>query len=908
MNQNTATFINNSNPLFVEDLYQKYQTDPSSVDIQWQKFFDGYEYAQEDGNQISNKELYVSKLIQAYRSRGHLIASTNPIRERRTHKSDLQLDYFGLSESDLDKEFECGNEIGIGKASLRQILDHLKKTYCSHIGVEFTYCRDEKLRQWLYENMECNGNKPIYSNDKKIHIHQKICDSVIFESFLHTKYVGKKRFSLEGLETFIPALDTLIHRGADLGVKEFVLGMAHRGRLNVLVNIFQKSAKDVFSEFEEKTLPGDKYEGGDVKYHLGKSADIKTESGKDVHLSIVSNPSHLEAVNPVVEGIVYGKQLERYNADQNAIVPILVHGDAAFSGQGVNYEVINGSKLDGFNTGGTIHVVLNNQVGFTANYKESRSSVYCTDLAKVVESPVFHVNADDPEAVVHVMELAIQIRQLFNIDVYIDILGYRRYGHNEGDEPRFTQPILYKAISKHSGVLDIYTQQLISEKVITEEQSKTAVATLKASLQESLNYTKDKNYHYNPDFLAGNWKGLKQGTKSDFEKSINTGVKKTDLDTVMNALVTTPDGFNVFSKTKKLFESRKKNYFENKQVDWAVAELLAYGSLLNEQHPVRLVGQDSQRGTFSHRHALIKDEINETEYTPLNNINDKQAHLQVYNSFLSEYSCMGFEYGYSLANPNTLVLWEAQFGDFSNGAQIMIDQFVSSSEAKWFRMSGLVLLLPHGYEGQGPEHSSARPERYLQLCAQENMIVANVTTPANYFHLLRRQLKNKFRKPLVVFSPKSLFRHPKVISDVTELTKGNFKEIIDTNKSATGIKRVLICTGKIYYDLLAYQEENKIKNIAIVRLEQLYPLPEKQINELFKKYKSVKDILWVQEEPENMGFWAHINRFLHSYGIRNLSRKASATPATGNSKVHQRIQNQLIEDAFNLKRSNKEAN
>ncbi len=636
-----------------------------------------------------------------------------------------------------------------------------------------------------------------------------------------------------------------------------------------------------------------------MKYHLGRSADIVTEDGYPVHLSLVPNPSHLESINPVVQGIVYAKQKEVYGSDTQKIIPILVHGDAAISGQGVNYEVSNISKLPGFTTGGTVHVVLNNQVGFTANYSECRSSVYCTDIAKVTESPVFHVNADDPEAVVHAMQMAIGIRQKFDIDVYVDILGYRRYGHNEGDEPRFTQPILYRAISQHPDVRTVYMNHLLKNKDIAEEEASRWREEIKERLQERLRLVKETRHTEEVDYLHRFWMGLREAKEEDFEKSIPTGVAIATLDQIAEALVREPPYFNLFSKMKKLMSHQKEMYFDHRKVGWAMAELLTFGSLLLEGHPVRLTGQDSQRGTFSQRHAVIKDEQTEEVYIPLNHIADQQVELEIYNSILSEYCAVGFELGYSWARPQSLVIWEAQYGDFANGAQIVTDEFISSSEVKWFRMSGLVLLLPHGYEGQGPDHSNAHPERFLSLCAQNNMYVVNVTTPANYFHLLRRQIKNPFRKPLVVLAPKSLLRHPRVISDVQELTGGAFQELLDdADVDVPRVKRVILCSGKVYYELLERREKDGRNDVALVRLEQLYPLPIQQIQKLQEKYKGAKDWVWLQEEPENMGPGPHLLQKITHLPLRLISREESASPATGNFKVHRESQAALMDQAF----------
>ena len=897
------SYISNSNPEFIEDLYSQYKNDPNSIDEKWKSFFDGYDFfeATSVGTDVvessaSSKEIATSKLINTYRSRGHLIAKTNPVRERREHKADLELNYFGLSDKDLNTVFEAGKDVGLSNAKLSQILDHLRDTYCSAIGVEFMYCQDEKLRTWLVEEMEPIANKPNYPKEKQVQILELINKAVNFENFLQTKFVGKKRFSLEGIESLIPSLTSAIEVGANLGVKECVLGMAHRGRLNVLVNVFQKTYENVFSEFEETAYSESEW-SSDVKYHLGRSADIKTNDGHDVHLSLIPNPSHLEAVNPVITGICYSKIKYRYENQANSILPIMIHGDAAFSGQGVNYELSNMSQLDGYKIGGAIHIVLNNQVGFTANYKECRSSVYCTDLAKVTESPVFHVNADNPLAVVHAVELAVKVRQKFGIDVYVDILGYRKYGHNEGDEPRFTQPLLYDVIKGHDNVFNIFKDQLINDQVISKDEADGMVKEFKKTLQDKLDYTRTENPTVEFDFFKGIWKGFKTTTDADFQKSVKTGTSKKALDQAAKVLYSVPDSFNMFKKTEKLFKTREQLYKVEKKVDWGLAEQLAFGTLLIENHGVRITGQDCQRGTFSHRHSVIKDEKTEVHYTPINELSD--AKLEVYNSHLSEYCVMGFEYGYSLATPNDLTIWEAQFGDFSNGAQIIIDQFLSSAEKKWQRMSGLVLLLPHGYEGQGPEHSSARFERYLQLCAENNMYVTNITDPANFFHALRRQVKNEFRIPMVNMSPKSLLRHPKVMSNIDDCINGQFKEIINLKKqSKKNVKRIICCTGKVYYDLLEKADALNDKQTEIIRFEQLYPLPKNQIEALKKDYSQVKDWRWVQEEPENMGAWSHIMRHCSYIDWRYVGRKESASPAVGSSKVHAKQQEILLNQAF----------
>ena len=905
---NTPTYISNANPAYVELLFSKYKEDPGSVDERWQQFFEGYNYA--DNNSISeaeasytDKQVRVMKLINAYRGRGHLIAKTNPIRMRRFHQSDLHLEYFGLDESDLETEFEVGNEIRLGKAKLKDIIAHLQETYCSSIGAEYRNIPNSQIRQYLHERMESIANKPQFTNSQKKRILSKLVQACGFEKFLHVKYVGQKRFSLEGIESVIPAIDALFEEGARLGVKEFVMGMAHRGRLNVLANLFEKDFKDMFTEFEGGNLPDDIRGDGDVKYHMGNSADVKTSDGHPLHLSLAANPSHLEAVDPVVLGGCRAKWERLYEHDHSKIVPIIVHGDAAIAGQGIVYEIANMAKLDGYSTGGIIHVVLNNQVGFTANYRESRSSLYCTDIAKVLDSPVFHVNADDPEAVVHVCQMAIELRQKFGVDVYIDILGYRRYGHNEGDEPKFTQPMLYDAISKHKTVLDIYSHKLINESTVPENEFEGMTQDFNDHLQKCLESAReDIDKKLSVNYLNRIWEGYRSSTQADFEKSPSTGVKKAELDKIANALSHVPDDFNILSKMRRLIGKRHKDYFDAKSVDWGMAELLAYGSLLQEGHPVRLSGQDSRRGTFSHRHSVLIDAKQENEHCSLNHIDPNQEKYQVYNSHLSEYGVLGFEYGYSTAMPNGLTIWEAQFGDFANGAQIIFDQFISSAESKWQRMSGLVCLLPHGYEGQGPEHSSARLERVLSLAAENNMIVANPTTPANFFHLMRRQIKVKYRIPMIIMSPKSLLRHPKVRSNVSELTKGSFKETIDDPKviDAKEVDRVLLCSGKIYYELLEKKESEGFDNVAIVRIEQFYPTPKIQDKKLAEKYGHVKEWKWVQEEPQNMGGWYYMRARLDPVrrDIDFISRKKSASPAHGSMKMELKYQENIINRAF----------
>ena len=915
MSQNKTNFSQSyvlQNPEYIESLYNEYKSGSDTVPETWQRFFEGFEFAskqasnqdldESESSYLVNKEIKVTQLIEAYQARGHLLSATNPVRERRAHKADLALSGFGLSDEDLKTSFKAGEQIEIGTQSLEFILAHLKRTYCEQIGVEFKHIKNDEIRNWLGKNMHQSENKPNYSTEKRKAILKKLAKAVGFENFLHTKYVGKKRFSLEGCEALIPALNALIEEGVTLGAEEFVFGMAHRGRLNVLTNVFHKPPQEVFSEFEE-TMPKETGSwSGDVKYHLGRSSDINV-NGKDVHLSLVPNPSHLETVNPVVTGIVYSKKNQRYQGDSKKIVPVLIHGDAAFAGQGVNYECTNFADLEGYSVGGTVHIVLNNQIGFTTDYLEARSSMYCTDIAKILDSPVFHVNADYPEAVTYCIELAIQLRQTFGIDVYVDILGYRRYGHNEGDEPRFTQPKLYKTIDKHPNVYELYKDRLMTEGTVTKAAADEILKSYKSDLQVQLDSARQENRYYEMTAFTGVWNGLRVSNPKDFTQSIDTSISTSHLNKVLKVLTTYPEGFKAFSKMDRLIKQRK-SLIESKKLDWGLAEQLAFGALVLDGHGVRLSGQDCRRGTFSHRHAVIRDTETEDLLCFINQLG-KEKELSVFNSHLSEYGVMGFEYGYSLSSPNDLVIWEAQFGDFSNGAQIVIDQYLSSAQTKWNRHSGLTLLLPHGYEGQGPEHSSARLERYLQLCAENNMYVTNPTTPANLFHMLVRQVKNPFRIPLVVMSPKSLLRHPLVQSDFSEFTKGCFKEVIPSefkdekkalSKKGT-IKKVLVCSGKIYYDLLAARQTDEI---AIVRLEQLYPLPFEQLAKLEKTY-GISEWVWVQEEPKNMGAWPFICCHLDQLKWSCVAKPASSSPAVGNSKLHAKQQQDVIDAALKLK-------
>ncbi|MGV3545411.1 MAG: 2-oxoglutarate dehydrogenase E1 component [Pedobacter sp.] len=905
------SYLSGDNAEYVDSLYQSYKEDPSSVEFGWQKFFEGFDFGRSaDGPAVSGgdapenflKEISVLNLINGYRQRGHLFTKTNPVRERRKHLPTLNIENFGLAEADLETVFNSSVELGIGPAKLKDIVAFLEQTYCGSIGVEYKYLRTPEVLSWLEGKMEGERNTPKLSNDEKMRVVKKLNEAVVFENFLGTKFLGQKRFSLEGAEALIPALDSVIEKGADLGIEEFVVGMAHRGRLNVLANIMQKSYKDIFTEFEGRSYNPETPFGGDVKYHLGYSTDVTTNNGKSVHLSLCPNPSHLETVDGIVEGMSRSKIDFKYAGDNGRLAPILIHGDASVAGQGIVYEVIQMAGLDGYKTGGTIHLVINNQIGFTTNYKDARSSTYCTDIAKVTLSPVFHVNGDDAEALVYAINLAMEYRQKYRNDVFIDILCYRRFGHNESDEPKFTQPLLYKAIEKHENPLKIYVAQLVKEGKLDANGAKDMEKEFKAHLQTSLNEAKEYNAALADVKFGGAWADLRIATAKDFETSPETGVKKTTLLEVAKRITTLPKDKKFFKKIEKLFEERLKMATETHVFDWALGEQLAYGTLLAEGKRVRLSGQDVKRGTFSHRHAVLTLEDSEEEYTPLLNISEQQAQFDIYNSHLSEYGVLGFEYGYAMANPNALTIWEAQFGDFFNGAQIVIDQYIASAETKWQRANGLVMLLPHGYEGQGPEHSSARIERFMELCAEYNMQVTNCTTPANFFHALRRQFKRDFRKPLVNFSPKSLLRHPLCVSPLADFTAGGFKEVIDdANVKVADVKRVAFCSGKVYYDLLESQKKEGNKDVALVRVEQLYPTPVDQMEAIVAKYKNVEDVVWVQEEPENQGAWPYLLRRLRKTSLNKIdviSRKESSSPATGYMKQHTNQQAYIVAKTF----------
>jgi 2-oxoglutarate dehydrogenase E1 component len=902
-----VTYVGNADVNAIEHLYQSYTKDPQSVDIGWQKFFEGFDFARtnyEDGGEIPEnfqKEFKVLNLINGYRSRGHLFTKTNPVRERRKYEPSLAIENFGLEPADLETTFQAGDQIGIGAATLKDIIAHLEETYCQSIGIEYMFMREPERLEWFRNKIEIK-NRPQFDGARKLNVYKKLVQATNFEAFLGKKYVGQKRFSVEGGEALIPALDALVDKGSSLGVEYFVMGMAHRGRLNTLTNIFQKRPQDIFSEFEGKEFDYDGAFDGDVKYHQGYTSTVKCSNGKEIGLTLAPNPSHLEAVDPVVQGIARAK-LDHIFKDEDKVCPVMIHGDAAVAGQGIVYEVIQMALLDGYRAGGTIHIVVNNQVGFTTNYLDARSSTYCTDVAKTTLTPVFHVNGDDVETVIQTIEIAMEYRQKFHRDVFIDLLCYRKYGHNEGDEPMFTQPGLYNIIKKHPNPKDIYLKQLLAEGSITNEAAKQVEDEYNNYLESEFEIARQNEKAVVWDFLSKTWEGYRHSTAADFLESPETGIAKDKLVELGRKLATLPEGKKYFRKIQKIFDDRLAAV-ENNSLDWGTAEMLAYATLLVDGKPVRISGQDVERGTFSHRHAVVKTEDTEEEIVTLNLLSDKQAPFSVYNSLLSEYGVLGFEYGYSLATPNGLTIWEAQFGDFFNGAQIMIDQFITAGEDKWSTQSGLTMLLPHGYEGQGAEHSSGRMERFLQACADDNMQIVNTSTPANHFHLLRRQLSRPFRKPLVVFSPKLLLRYPAAVSTLEEMASGRFQEVLDDpTANAANVDTLVLCSGKFYYEMKEKAAEMGVDNMAFVRVEQLYPFPQNQIDAIMAKYNA-KNIIWAQEEPENMGAWSYIAMRMRKTGIEGVCRPASAAAAEGSKKLHERRLKQLYADLFQYAKVN----
>ncbi|MDC3366019.1 2-oxoglutarate dehydrogenase E1 component [Flavobacteriaceae bacterium] len=904
------SFLNAAHTGYIADLYDKYLQNPDIVEPSWRSFFQGYDLANEnfsltDDSEASveipqsvRKEFLVVDLINGYRTRGHLFTKTNPVRDRRKYTPTLDIENFGLSKSDLDSTFNAGEIVGIGPKKLSEIIGHLERTYCDSIGVEYMYMRNPEKLTWWKDRLIVNDNHPNYTQDAKKYILSKLNQAVTFESFLQTKYVGQKRFSLEGGEALIPGISVALRNAAEVyGVEECVLGMAHRGRLNTLVNIFKKPVRDLFSEFEGKDFEDTNIDG-DVKYHLGLTLSKTFRNGKQIKMNLVPNPSHLETVAAVAEGIARAKIDRKYNGDESKILPIIVHGDAAIAGQGIAYEVTQMAKLNGYKTGGTIHIVVNNQIGFTTNYLDARSSTYCTDVAKVTLSPVLHVNADDTEAVCHAMEMALDFRMKFKTDVFIDLLGYRKYGHNEGDEPRFTQPKLYKAISKHKNVKDLYAAQLLEENTINSEYLQKVTTDFKELLETEFNESKKVKTSKVKEFMQSTWKGFERQQLTSMLQREDTTYPVDKLKHIAKIVSTVPENVQFVRKAERILQGRSKMVFDTNTLDWGMAENLAYGSLLEEGFNVRISGQDVERGTFSHRHAILRDEISEERINLLNNNPNNSGKMTIYNSLLSEYGVLGFDYGYAMANPNTLTIWEAQFGDFSNGAQIMFDQYISAAEDKWKMQNGIVVLLPHGYEGQGSEHSSARIERYLQLCAEDNMTVANCTTPANFYHLLRRQMKRNYRKPLIVFTPKSLLRHPKAVNSIEDLATGEFQEVIDDSLNSSKVTKLVFCMGKFYYDLLAEREILEREDVALVRIEQLFPLHLEKIQRVIDRYPAVKEYIWAQEEPRNMGAWSFMLERLELVKLNVRSRKYYAVPAAGSSTRFKKRHKAVIDSVF----------
>lgn len=918
------SYLKSVNADYIDEVYQQYLSSPHSVEESWRFFFEGIELGAElsdtnDGAITAAPatvgasadvefELKAYRLMQAYRAEGYLEAAYNPLENPNTNAAPLALATYGLSAQDLGKTVQIAKAVGLQPTTLKNVIDHLRSIYCHSTGVEIAHVRNTTERSWLEKKIESSKLRPSLNNDSKKRIYERLAQAESFEKFLHTRYVAQKRFSVEGGEAIIPALDCVFETAAESGAKEFVLGMAHRGRLNVLTNIFGKKAKMMFTEFEAKYATDLSKGEGDVKYHKGYSRDLKTPTGKEIHLSLTANPSHLEFVDAVVTGITRAKQDRRNDIEKKEVIAVAIHGDAALAGQGVCYEVMNFMSLEGYSTGGTIHFVINNQVGFTTPWTDSRSSRFCTDLALMLDCPVFHVNGDDVEAVWAVSQIAAEYRQTFKKDIFVDIVCYRKYGHNEGDEPTFTQPLMYGKIKSHATPREIYAKKLAAEGSLSEADSTAVVEKIMGDYQTAQAEAKAENPTPTTSVFEGAWKGYERAT--DLFVAAKTAVDAESLKKFAKVINTIPENFHLHPKLGRFLEARLKAVDEGKGLDWGNAESLAYASLLTEGHPVRITGQDAERGTFTHRHAVLTDSENAHKLCLLNHLSSGQARFRVHNSHLSETGVLGFEHGYSLAMPEGLTIWEAQFGDFANGAQVIIDQFIATSESKWNRMSGLTLLLPHGYEGQGPEHSSARLERFLQLYGLGNIFVANLTTPAQIFHALRRQAKWKFRKPLVIMSPKSLLRHPLAISSLSDLSEGGFQEVIDDSTvQANEAKRVLLCSGKVYYDLVSKRTELGRNDVAIVRIEQLAPLHEEKIAQILGRYKNAKDIVWVQEEPRNMGAWGYIFQ-MWSGGLSNLGEKCggrairyvgrdiAASPAVGSPKVHEAQLKEFLEKAF----------
>lgn len=916
-----------SNSPYMEEQFSKFQQDPNAVSLEWRTFFEsisaGYDMVSKSkgsgatpvaktttvtaevpavaSTTASSAQNRVTRLIQAYRDHGHYNAHVNPLSDEAKIRKDLSLENFGLDDSMLNQTFDTDGLLPKETATLEEIFNALKATYTSSIGVQYQNLPSHEERAWLKRRMEEIQNKPNYDATTKKRILKGLMCADKFENFLHTKYVGKKRFSGEGGDAIIPMLDTMIDMCGDHGIHDIVVGMAHRARLNVMVNIFQKPFEEIFASFDETLVLEDAIASSDVKYHMGKSYDVKTRSGHNLHMSLLNNPSHLEAVNPVVAGSVRAKQHRHGKDGFSKVIPVVIHGDSAFAGQGVVPETLNLANLEGYTNKGTMHIIINNQIGFTAFPEDTFSGEYCTDVARMLQVPIFHVNGDDAEACNHVMELAMEYRNTFKKDVFIDLVCYRKYGHNEGDDPSFTAPVMYKKIKGHQSPYQIYKQQLLNVGAISEDEVSAMEGEYQTTLKDAFEKSREEETKVKPDMFGGAWENFSK----DNDQVVETAISTEKATEIANAYVTYPEGFTPNRKVHKVMEKRQAMLNGNEKLDWGAAEVTAYASLLSEGYDVRLSGQDVRRGTFSHRHIALWDSENGQAFMPVSKFESRENGLQVYNSCLSELAVLGFEFGYSLAAPKTLTVWEAQFGDFSNGAQIMIDQFISSSEQKWNRMSGLVMLLPHGFEGQGPEHSSARPERYLQLCAENNMTVCNATTPAQIFHMLRRQALRKTRRPMIVFTPKSLLRHPMATSSLDSLTSGRFQNVIDdVDATAANVKKVMLCTGKVYYDLLGEKIAKDRDDVAIVRVEQLYPAPVAEVKDILAKYTNLEEVIWVQEEPRNQGFWTFIRENLGDELDQNVtcvSRPSSASPAVGSNKRHNLEQQQLVKKAFETK-------
>ena len=898
------SFLGSADNETIEALYQQYKQDPQSVDSSWAFFFSGFEFAKtqdfisEGDNTKVHKEFKVINYINAYRRRGHLFTKTNPVRTRRSYTPSLDLTNYELENEDLQSPFQAATLVGLPAGStLQEIVDFLEETYCRSVGVEYLFIRKPEKTVWLEQRIEGSKNQTGFKTDEKKQIFQYLAQAVGFEQFLQKKFVGQKRFSLEGSEALIPALHYVMLSGSNLGLDEYMIGMAHRGRLNVLGNIMQKPYENIFQEFIAEEYEDD-IALGDVKYHLGYDNTITLENDKSVKVHLAPNPSHLETVAPIIQGLSRSHIENKYHGDFTKLLPIVIHGDAAIAGQGVVYEVVQMAELPGYKTGGSLHIVINNQVGFTTNYLDARTSTYCTDVAKVTKCPIFHVNGDDVEALVHVINLAIEYRQNFYTDVFIDILSYRKYGHNEGDEPRYTQPTLYKAIAKHPSPRDVYRDQLIAEGVYDKKGAQAVIDAFEEDLEDKLEASKSMKKVRIQPFLNDLWKDYKHARRDDFDEPIESEISKELLLFLGEKINTLRDDEKFINKTNKLVDDRKK-MMQNEQLDWAMAELLAYGSVVYQGHPIRISGQDVVRGTFAHRHAAHTIENTDKKFTPLKYVREGQGSFHIYNSPLNEYGVLGFEYGYALGTPKGLNIWEAQFGDFANVAQVIFDQYVFSAEEKWGLMNGLTVLLPHGFEGQGPEHSSARLERFLSLAARNNVQISMPTTPASMFHLLRQQVYRKFRVPLIVFTPKSLLRHPKCLSSLDELAEGSFQPVIDDeNVDIEKVKRVVFCSGKVYYDLLGRKEKHNARDVALVRLEQLHPFPKKEVDVIIEKYYNNMLTLWVQEEPINMGAWRHVQDEFTDIEILPIARMASGSPATGLAKIHAIQQQEILSKVF----------